>query len=146
MKLDEHTRLKAGIYSTRIKNIIDIVADFYGLKPADVCSRSRDTGIVFARQVAQYLAYRRLQPAGCSLAAVGVVTSNGNRVHYDHSTVLNSIKAVTQYKILKRNGDPVYPNRYAEIMQLESRVFQAVTTGVEEDMDAFARHNGDFLN
>ena len=146
MKLDEHTRLKAGIYSARIKNIIDIVAEFYGLKPADVCRRSRDTGIIFARQVAQYLAYRRLQPAGCSLAAVGVVTSNGNRAHYDHSTVLNSIKAITQYKILKRNGDPVYPNRYAEIMQLESRVLQAVTTDVEDDMDAFARHHGDFLN
>ena len=146
MRIDEHTRLKAGIYSARIKNIIAIVAEFYGMKPADVCSRSRDTGIIFARQVAQYLAYRRLQPAGCSLAAVGVVTSNGNRAHYDHSTVLNSIKAITQYKILNRNGDPVYPNRYAEIMQLESRVLHAVTTDVEDDMDAFARHHGDFLN
>lgn len=144
MRIDEHTRLKAGIYSARIKNIIAIVAEFYGLKPSDICKHTSDRRIIFARQVAQYLAYRRLQPGGCSLAAVGVVTGNGKA--FDHVTVKYSIKVVSFYKYTKRNGQPIYPKQYADIMLLESRVFLTVSGGVEDDMEAFARHHGDFLN
>ena len=144
MRYSENTRVKAGVYSARIKTIIEIVAEFYGLKPSDICKHTSDRRIIFARQLAQYLAYRRLQSGGCSLAAVGVVTGNGKA--YDHVTVRHSIKVVSNYKYTKRNGHPVYPEQYADIMQLESRVFRTVSGGVEDDMESFAQHHGDFLN
>ena len=70
-----------------IDDIIKTVADYYGISPDAINTKSRKREVVLVRQVAMYLAKKYLD---LSTAKIGLYV--GNR---DHATVLHACKTIT---------------------------------------------------
>lgn len=84
---------KASATPVTIDNIQKVVAEYYGIKPADINAKSRKANLVRARQVAMYLAKELTNK---SLPEIGSLF--GGR---DHTTVIYAHRKVTS----ERNTD-----------------------------------------
>jgi len=82
-----------------------VVAESYGVKPADLKSKRRTRTVVLPRQVAMYLCR---QLAGSSLPEIG--NFFGGK---DHSTVIHSCKVIEE----KREKDPELKARIEELIK-----------------------------
>jgi len=75
------------------RKLIEIVANFYDIKPSDICGIRRKKDIVRARQVVCYLARKKLRK---SYRAIGRGLG-----HRDHTTAIHSFKKIEEK--LKQN-------------------------------------------
>ncbi len=73
--------------SITVDDIIKTVADYYGIEPTAINTKSRKREVVLVRQVAMYLAKKYLD---LSTSKIGLYI--GNR---DHATVLHACKTIT---------------------------------------------------
>jgi chromosomal replication initiator protein len=78
-----------------VPNIQQTVADFYGIKVADMYSKRRPANIVLPRQVAMYLAKELTQK---SLPEIGELF--GGR---DHTTVLHAVRKISELRVKDAN-------------------------------------------
>lgn len=90
--------------------VLEAVAEFFGVTPADICGRSRLSRVAEPRQVAMYL--MRVDSAA-SYPQIGSVI--GGR---DHSTALHGYEKIA--RLLERD-----PKLRREIMQLRERLYAA---------------------
>jgi chromosomal replication initiator protein len=90
--------LQVGAPQASIDSILDGVARFFNLKPADLKGPRRTKQLVMPRQIAMYLARKN---TGMSLPEIG--KRFGGR---DHTTVIHAVKKVT-----KQLADPTFKGR-----------------------------------
>ncbi len=96
-----------------VEAIREIVAEYYGLTVAQLCSSSRAAGILWARQVAMYLAREH---SGISLGKIAAAFGGRN-----HTTALNACRKVEQ-------RIAVDTEQATELRELTARLFK--TSGV----------------
>ncbi|MEM6298957.1 MAG: helix-turn-helix domain-containing protein, partial [Bacteroidota bacterium] len=89
-----------------LDEIQETVANYFGLKTAEIASRSRKKEIVTARQIAMYLASRYTDKP---LKAIGA--NFGNR---DHSTVIHAKKVVPE----KAEKDEDFATSLTQLMDM----------------------------
>jgi hypothetical protein len=80
----------------KIKNVLELVSERYGIRVADIVSRRRDAVICHPRQVAMWLAREVLKR---SLPEIG--RALGGR---DHTTVISGIRKINRL----RQADPAF--------------------------------------
>jgi hypothetical protein len=92
-----------GLERPTVRDIQEIVAEFYGITRADILSKCRATKFTFPRQVAAYLAK---EITGLSLPDIGRRFSGR-----DHTTILYSVNKVAAL----RESDPTLADEITEI-------------------------------
>lgn len=92
-----------GLERPTVRDIQEVVAEFYGITRADILSKCRTTKFTFPRQVAAYLAK---EITGLSLPDIGRRFSGR-----DHTTILYSVNKVAAL----RKSDPMLADEITEI-------------------------------
>ena len=140
----DHDSIEAAIYRDKIREIQEVVGNYYHVKLDAIGSHSRKREIVQARQAVQYFARKHCRTL--SLAMIARLTSNGRP--FDHATVCNSIRKINSFLSLKRrDGSFVYQSFKDEFQRLESLVIISLNkTRMEASMDDFSWHIGNAYN